>query len=377
MVELCNQRHGILECVHRAREIEEFVRQVVHAWGVWSSRRCKGRHFAELLGRRLCQGCQHLLLTRALHAWSHEAQSSHTLRVERRLAAEKHDVERLSSELASVSLGRDPVIAMDAASIGPHIMKTMKEQDVQDLLDRADAATEAEAEAEPLPTDAELVPAERNVSVDSPSLWTECNARLSIGKGLDDSCPSDNVVGFLDAGVGFSLSDTFFADAGSCAERTGMNDEKSCADGGAETPHDQACLPSCRPIQFPPKTGGAEELESRVEAMIAELQRPVPPRPAAWPGLEVSRLQNPCQNEELFDASPIPAISQQLPEITNRAHNATDDHKSRCDSAASTSSKSFKAAVFPGRALLRRLAGPKSHASRHGLLESSSDSDAG
>jgi hypothetical protein len=106
----------------------------------------------------------------------------------------------------------------------------------------------------------------------------------------------------------------------------------------------------------------ADKLEERVGAMISELNKP-----ASLPWPETPRV----------DATE-GAQANAIPDSTARACAADGSvrQQRKAESTRDSPPASMRVGSFPGRALLRRLAGPKlAGGKRRGLLDSSSDSD--
>jgi len=373
-----------------ALQFQKLTCDVLRSWGSFARARCVARNFASMLGRRITQGARCLLLAQVVSSWVREVSSGRAMRASRRVAVERREVERLTAELAAMtaeaefaamrgwqrsdeaevvkamaqnkrefpdslmSEERDPIAAMDAVALqAPRSLRDFAELLYLDKAgskgtleaaeSEAGADTEAEAEAEPLP--------ESRGDVESPGSLDRYEQFLS----------------------GHEV-----------AER--RDDRPAKAQHRVDGPS--------------LVNGGADELQGRVEAMIAELQRPLPPRPAACPALNVLAVARSVAPGEERLTAPLPPrmapphvdafvadrsgpASQLRPtpcrgQDSNAAPRAlsprqTIDHSDSPPTAAPTTS--FRAAAFPGRALLRRLGGRKSGARRKGVLDSSSDSD--
>jgi hypothetical protein len=101
----------------------------------------------------------------------------------------------------------------------------------------------------------------------------------------------------------------------------------------------------------------ADKLEERVGAMIDELHKP-----ASLPWPETPRVDAATKEHRS------PACGE-----ADAATQGSDGQQRRAETTQDSSRESTRVGAYPGRTLLRRLAGPKGK--RRGLLDSSSDSD--
>lgn len=289
------------------------VRDVFGAWRGFAGTRRSSRRFAALLGNRVLHDASYLLLTQVLGSWARAAICS---AVGRAQVLGSWAVGRaLRAEFSGGRLAALalPAEATSAVATARNLEAVTSLQEGDVLLKSSGKQVVAETQAEGLDADSDGEAA------------TEAEAEA-------EPLPAD------------SESSTSYC-TGTALSPPRVGDVRPAASSGAS-----AC------------GGSAAELQERVEAMIVELQSSS--RPVAL------GLDKPAQGsgEESF-AAPSSALAR-CPAPVAAAPDASD---ATSRSAAATG---FKAARFPGRALLRRLAGPKL-SGRKGGLDSSSDSDLG